>query len=157
MFPRPRSHGGNGPARYRQYDTQMIAGSLASLLDQGSMPWEWNKAHPRPPRRCPRQYPRRPYFYGYPRREGDWTRFPREAVRGIRDPTRCQGEAIRWPSVIEDGSITIPQVYNSATFSFVTILVFRSRWFSILLPQNLYFLREQSLFLPPGNGFPNNS
>ena len=75
MFPRPRYHGGYGPARYRQHDTQMIAGALASLLDQGSRPWEWFRAPPRPPRRGPRPYPRRPYYYGYRRPEGYGSRF----------------------------------------------------------------------------------
>ena len=101
MFPHPRYHGTYGRAGYRQRDIQMIAGTLASLLDQGSMPWEWYGAPPRPFRRGPRRYPRRPYYYGYPRPDRYQRRFPQETVHGIGVSTRCPGEAIRWPSEIQ--------------------------------------------------------
>ena len=76
MFPHPRYHGGNGRAGYRQNHIQMIAGALASLLNQESRPCEWYKAPPRPFRRGPRPYPRRPYNYGYPRPDRYQRRFP---------------------------------------------------------------------------------
>ena len=41
-----------------------------------------------------------------------------------------------------DGCITIPHHYNSATYSFNTILVFGSRRFSILLHGSILFIPE---------------
>ena len=101
MFPRTRYHGGNGPSRYRQYNIHMIAGTLASLLDQGYMPWEWFGAPQDHPEEAPGHTPGGRIITATRDRKDTGRGSPQETVHGTGVPTSCQGEAIRWPSEIE--------------------------------------------------------
>ena len=66
MVPRPRYHAQKRWAGERGIEIRVLAGALARLLDEENVHGEGFGAKPRTP------YPRpgRPYFYGYPRREG---------------------------------------------------------------------------------------